>query len=80
MEAVASDVTQWTIGQQVYGFAQTGAFAEKMVVSAFTLRAVPPRMSLKEVDLSQHHSFSKSLIFKASGFSMTYPTSYAYVI
>jgi len=59
--AVASDVKQWSIGQQVYGFAQTGAFAEKMVVSSFALRAVPNGMSLQE----------------ASGFSMTYPTSYA---
>jgi NADPH2:quinone reductase len=57
-------VTEWKVGQLVYGITMVGAYAEKVAVPAKKIRAIPKGMSLTD----------------AAGFSMTYPTSYAALV
>ncbi|KAL6068659.1 Zn-dependent oxidoreductase PA5234 [Balamuthia mandrillaris] len=61
---VGEGVTKWKVGDEVYGIAATGAYAEKIAVPAKSIRAIPRGMSLQY----------------AAGFSMTYPTSYAALV
>jgi NADPH2:quinone reductase len=60
VSAVASDVTQWRIGDEVFGGAGHGGFAEKIAIAAKGLKPKPESMSFSQ----------------ASGISTTYGTSY----
>ena len=58
--AVADDVSDWQVGDEVFGGTGHGCFAEQIAVSAATLRRKPPAMTFAQ----------------ASGISTTYCTSY----
>ena len=60
ISAIAPEVTQWQIGDEVFGGSGYGGFAEQIAVPAKTLRAKPAAMSFAQ----------------ASGISTTYGTSY----
>lgn len=45
-------VTQWKVGQEVYGMTMLGAYAEKVVVPANKIRPVPKDMALVDVPVS----------------------------
>lgn len=60
ISAVADDVSDWQIGDEVFGGSGHGAFAEQLAVNAKSLKAKSARMSFAQ----------------ASGISTTYGTSY----
>ncbi len=49
IEQLGEGVTGWKVGQEVYGIAFTGAYAEKIAVPVNKLRLLPKGMSLLDV-------------------------------
>lgn len=48
VEALGDDVTDWTVGDRVFGLAGGGTYAERLVVHGRTLAAMPAGMSFRD--------------------------------
>ena len=53
--AVADDVEQWSVGDEVFGGAGHGGFAEQISVPASSLRAKPGQMSFAQASGIQYY-------------------------